>query len=183
MRDCIRLIGVLLIMAVLLPPCSAAGDTTKAVMLEMSMNNGVVSLVKEEVVYAYPPDNIAHNNILIRLADRNGNIILERGIDDPRIAYNEGGITYLDNVNFSVIVPFQRALAKVDLVNGTSKELLISVRTEEMVSTFCRDHSTDPDCGGSPAASTAPTKTPVSITTILLAAAAAGCAVVAVRRR
>lgn len=183
MKSYFRIIGIMLFLCILLQPCMAESSTTKAVVVDLSFHNGNVTMIQSRVLYNYPPDNIAHKNILIQLKDGQGTVLDEKGIDDPRIAYLEDGVTYLNDVNFSVIVPYKKDLAKIDLYNGTSQEQLISVDTKDTIRVFCNDNRADPDCTNVPAASTqAKNSIPVNTATILFAIGLAGSAFVGLRK-
>ncbi|MDT8358419.1 MAG: hypothetical protein RQ758_07965, partial [Methanomicrobiaceae archaeon] len=81
------------------------------------------------------------------------------GIEDPRILYYDDSAVLLDDVDFSIIVPFYEELAGVNVYNGTTDERLIIVEIEPAIGEFCTSYPNDPSCTG--AARAAPTPAPL----------------------
>jgi hypothetical protein len=137
----------ILLLALLSVPCSAQESTTpKAVVLDLAITGGTTEVIGNRVVNNYPPDNRASRAIVIRMLDGKGTLLLEQGIDDPRIVYLEEGAAVLDTVKFSVIVPFRRDLATIRLLNGTSGAEMVSADVSGTVNGYCKVHGDDPDC-------------------------------------
>jgi hypothetical protein len=138
---------VLVLCICICPPAVAAGNATpKAVVLDLSFNNGAIDVIGSRVVNNYPPDNRASNDIVIRLLDKKGTLLAEQGIDDPRVVYLEEGAALADKVNFSVIVAYRSDLATIRLLNGTSGAEMVSADVSGTVNGYCKAHGSAPDC-------------------------------------
>ncbi|MFA5266479.1 MAG: hypothetical protein WC379_00790 [Methanoregula sp.] len=147
MRISYLLLCILVLVLCVCPPAIAAGNATpKAVVLDLSFNNGVVDVIGSRVVNNYPPDNRASKDIVIRMLDTKGSLIAEQGIEDPRVIYLEEGAALADKVNFSVIVAFRTDLATIRLLNGTSGGEIVSADVSGTVNGYCKAHGSDPDC-------------------------------------
>jgi hypothetical protein len=139
--------GIMVLVLCICPPALAAGNATpRAVVLDLSFNNGVVEVIGSRVVNNYPPDNRASRDIVIRMLDKKGSLLAEQGIDDPRVVYLEEGAVLADKVNFSVIVAFRTDLATIRLLNGTSGAEMVSANVSGTVNGYCKAHGSDPDC-------------------------------------
>ena len=139
--------GIMVLVLCICPPALAAGNATpRAVVLDLSFNNGVVEVIGSRVVNNYPPDNRASRDIVIRMLDKKGSLLAEQGIDDPRVVYLEEGAALADKVNFSVIVAFRTDLATIRLLNGTSGAEMVSADVSGTVNGYCKAHGSDPDC-------------------------------------
>ncbi len=164
---------ILMLALVFCMPCAAGENVTpKAVVLDLSLSGDTVHVVGPRVVYNYPPDNRATETIVIRMLDGRGTLLGEQGIDDPRIAYVEEGIVIRDSVNFSVIVPFQRDLATISLVNGTTGAGMIAADVSGSVNGFCKEHTGDPDCAAAAGTSPPLPVAPVAVIVAVLAGTA-----------
>jgi hypothetical protein len=140
-------IGILVFVLCICPPAIAAGSAApKAVVLDLSFNNGVVDVIGSRVVNNYPPDNRASRAIVIRMLDRQDTLLAEQGIEDPRVIYLEEGAALANQVNFSVIVAFRSDLAKIRLINGTSNTEMLTADVSGTVNGWCKAHGSDPDC-------------------------------------
>lgn len=147
MKNSCLLLGILVLILCICPAIPAAENATpKAVVLDLSVDNGVVNIIGSRVVNNYPPDNRASRDIVIRMLDKNDVLLAEQGIGDPRVIYLEEGAALARQVNFSVIVAFRRDLAKIRLINGTSSEELITADISATVNGWCRSNGSDPDC-------------------------------------
>jgi len=145
MKPCTLLLCILII-ALCTPSSAEENAMPKAVVLDLSMTGDVVHVIGSHVENNYPPDNRATEKIKIRMLDQKGTLLLEQGIDDPRIAYVEEGIVIRDSVNFSVIVPFRKDLATIRLVNGATGAGMLSYDVSGIVNGYCKEHGSDPDC-------------------------------------
>jgi hypothetical protein len=139
--------GILVLVLCICPPAPAAENATpKAVVLDLSLDNGVVNVIGSRVVNNYPPDNRASRDIVIRMLDKEDILLAEQGIEDPRVIYLEDGAALAGKVNFSVIVAFRSDLAKIRLINGTSSAEMITADVSGTVNGWCRAHGSDPAC-------------------------------------
>jgi len=139
--------GILVLVLCICPPAVAAENATpKAVVLDLSLDNGVVNVIGSRVVTNYPPDNRASGDIIIRMLDKQGSLLAEQGIEDPRVIYLEEGAALADKVDFSVIVRYRSDLATIRLLNGTSGAEMVSADVSGTVSGYCKAHGSDPDC-------------------------------------
>lgn len=146
MRGAIIFLVLLGILAII-PSTNAQGeDTTKAIIMDFNIKDGKITYLGSRVVYNYPPENIAHKDFNIKIFSTVGELIKELGIEDPRIVYHEEGAAIEDDVNFSVIVPFYPESKKVEIYNGTTNELMISVDISRIISDFCNEHPEDQQC-------------------------------------
>ena len=139
--------GIMVLVLCIYPPASAAENATpKAVVLDLSIDNGVVNVIGSRVVTNYPPDNRASRDIVIRMLDKQGTLLAEQGIEDPRVIYLEEGAALADPVSFSVIVRYRSDLATIRLLNGTSGAEMVSADVSGTVNGWCKVHGSDPDC-------------------------------------
>ena len=144
------MLSVLLLFCLLCLPAAAAQmkDTTKAVIVSFHYKDGTVTPTGSRVIYGYPPDNIAHQEILVDLVGKNNAVIRSCGIDDPRILYYDTGAILETDITFSVILPFAAGGDHVDLFDGRTKQKLASADITGAITKFCDAHRDDPDCGG-----------------------------------
>jgi hypothetical protein len=140
------LAGALMLLFLCMPCSAEEAAVPKAVVVDLSAHGDVMQVTGTRVVNNYPPDNRATDRIRVRMLDEKGTLLAEQGIDDPRMAYIEEGAVIRDSVAFSVIVPFQKDLATISLVNGSGGAVLISVDVSGSVKDYCAGHGSDPDC-------------------------------------
>lgn len=170
---------------VLLSGCAVAenaqsGEYTKAVVIELNIKGGIITERGSHVVYGFPPDNIANIDFRVELEGEDASVLKTLGIEDPRILYYDDSAELVDDVDFSIIVPFYEDLKRVNVYEGTTNKLMISVDVVPAIDEFCSAHPNDPECA--PAGPTPePTPAPVRLTTVLLALSIA--ALIAVQGR
>lgn len=165
---------ILVTLAVLLvctPVCCAAErtDTTKAILVTYQYKDGKVTTLSSRVVYGYPPNYVGHRDILVDLKGKNGASLESFGIQDPRILYHEEGADLLNEVVFTVLLPFSSDASSVTLSDGENGTVMSTTDVSSAVSSFCANHPNDPQCGGVGK----PTATPTGIGIVLSAVAAA----------
>jgi hypothetical protein len=126
---------------------AAVNDTAKAVIVSLHYKDGTVTPVSSRVIYGYPPDNIANSDMIAELVGKNSNVIGSYGIEDPRVLYSDGGAVLENDMQFSVILPFNSSGQRVDLYDGATRAKLASADISGAVAGFCSSHRDDPDCG------------------------------------
>lgn len=139
---CLILLGFLSMSS----PAFAQNDRQKVLIVDFNIKDGKITYLGSRVVYNYPPEYLAHRDFDVKLLSKTEEIIKEFGISDPRIIYHEEGAAILDDVNFSVIVPFYNHLKDLEIYNVTTKEIMISVDLTNTIGDFCKNHPQDPDC-------------------------------------
>lgn len=165
------IIVTLVVLLVCTPACCAAErtDTTKALLVTYLYKDGKVTTLSSRVVYGYPPNYVAHRDILVDLKGKNGSVLKSFGIQDPRIVYHEEGADLLDEVEFTVLLPFSSDASSVTLSDGDSGTVMVTTDVSSAVSSFCANHPYDPQCAGGGKS----TPTPIDIGIVLSAVAAA----------
>lgn len=159
MRILPLIIVVMSLMLACFPPVTAAEtrDMTKAIHVNYQYKDGKITTLSSRVVYGYPPNNIGGTDILVDLKGTTNNLLGSYGIEDPRILYHEEGADILEEVTFSVLVPFDTRASTVTLQDGQTGAVLATTDVSPAVSSFCAMNPNDPQCGGG----TKPTKAPL----------------------
>ncbi|MCU0629921.1 MAG: hypothetical protein MUF37_02060 [Methanoregulaceae archaeon] len=159
MRILLLIIVVMSLLMACVPPVTAAEtkDMTKAIQVNYQYKDGKITTLSSRVMYGYPPNNIGGTDIHVDLKGTNNNLIGSYGIEDPRILYHEEGADLLEEVTFSVLVPFDTGASTITLKDGQTDTVLATTDVSPAVSSFCAMNPNDPQCGGG----TKPTKAPV----------------------
>lgn len=141
-----------IVIACLITPVIAQGtekgDITKAVIIHYNIQGDALTVLDTRVFYGSPPNIFAHNALTVKILGRNNTALKQLGVDDPRILYYDGGADVLNNVNFSIIVPFYSTMESVDVYNGTSGALMAHADMKSAVAGFCNAHRDDSECAG-----------------------------------
>ncbi len=144
------LYGVLI--ACLIAPVHAQAQEpqteTKIVIIHYTISGDVLRVINSRIIYGYPPNNLGHDELTVKILSSDNASLRQLGVDDPRILYYDGGAKVLESVNFSIIVPFYPSMGSVDVYNGTSGALMSHAEMTGTVSAFCNDHRGDKDCAG-----------------------------------
>lgn len=156
-----------MLVMVMLAPATAQPqqDMTKAIIVTYVMKDGTVSYVDSRVVYGYAPNNVGNNDFMVNLLGTQGASLGSYGIGDPRILYHEDGADILDEVEFTVILPFSSDAQEVRIYDRDGTTLVSSADISGTVSSFCSQNPNDPDCGE--VAPPAPTGIPLGTGIIL----------------
>lgn len=141
-----------LVIVCLIAPVSAQGseqlDTNKAVIIHYNIQGDILTVLDTRVIYGFPPNNLGHDEITVNIIGRDNATLKELGVDDPRILYYDSGADVLNNVNFSIILPFYSTIESVNVYNGTSGALMASADMKSAVAGFCNAHRDDKECAG-----------------------------------
>jgi hypothetical protein len=154
--------ATMLIMAILTPAMAQPQqqDMTKAIVVTYLFKDGSVSYVSSRVVYGYAPNNVGNNDFMVNLLGTRDATLGSYGIGDPRILYHEDGADILDEVEFTVILPFSADAREVRIYDRDGTTVVSSADISGTVSSFCSQNPNDPDCGG--VAAPAPTGIPLN---------------------
>ena len=157
------IIVAMLVMAAL--PCviSAEQDSTKVVVVSYLFKDGTVTSTGSRIVYGYPPNNVGADDYVVNLLGSQGETLGSYGIGDPRILYYEDGADIVDEVAFSVILPFSTDAREVRIYERDGTTLVSTADISGTITSFCSQHPNDPDCGGGPG----PTGIPLGLGPVL----------------
>jgi hypothetical protein len=153
----------MLVLTALSCAVGAEQDQTKVVVVSYLFKDGKVTYVGSRVVYGYPPNNAGADDFNVNLLGGQGATLGSYKIGDPRILYYEGGADMVDEVAFSVTLPFSTDAREVRIYERDGTTLVSTADISGTISSFCSQHPNDPDCGGTPA----PTGIPLCLGTIL----------------
>ncbi|MFH0884259.1 MAG: hypothetical protein V1861_00950 [Candidatus Micrarchaeota archaeon] len=123
-------------------------DTTKAVIAHMNIKDDIVTVLGTDIVYNYPPEHVVeYPFIKVKVLAADGSVADEYGILDPRLGLAEEGAITLDDVNFTLVLPFYTNMKTLELRDYESNALMGSMDLSEQIDTFCSENSyADPDC-------------------------------------
>jgi len=154
------LTGLMMVMLVLagigsVPVAAQEDETAKIFIVRLNYLGETIRYREAVLTYGFPPDNAASRDLLIEVKGSQGKTLGTYGIGDPRILYYEDGAELRDNVDFGVIVPYQRGAEQLNVYNGRTRQLMVSVDLTPSINRFCQQYPKDPDC---------PSSAPVGVT-------------------
>ncbi len=131
----------------------------KAIIAEMNINNGTVTLLNSSIVYGvsinYLDEELQFNTTIYAL---NGSELGSFALRDPRIAIPDKGSNFsswTDNINFTVVLPYIQDAKIINIKNESDKELIeiniiddiydLCLVSDDMCDSDC-DEGIDPDC-------------------------------------
>jgi len=104
-------------------------DVFKGILLEINIANNKFTLLNYEIVDSGYPDYLPGSYPFVaRIFSSDGNLLGEYGFGDPRIVQAEQGYTgptWLDNVNFTLTLPYFNNSKIVKIYSAT--KLMLSV--------------------------------------------------------
>lgn len=154
-------------------------DSTKALVMGMEFNEGVLYQDNTAIVYNHPPVYKVKpsQGLMIDVYSTDGDKSGEFPYHDPRRSYSSvGGFQYLDDVSFDIIMPFVQGMGTVRILDSNGTEL-IEIDVSDSVREFCMETNdycdsdcgeSDPDCGlgtTTVGVTTVPTTLPTTIPT------------------
>lgn len=109
----------------------ASPQAEKAIWLNLQVSIEVFSLIRDSFVTDSPPNYLpGEYDFTAKVFSNGGGLLGEYGINDPRRIIAESGYegpTFLDSVNFQLIVPYFNRGGRVDLIESATGSTLISV--------------------------------------------------------
>ncbi|NOZ59637.1 MAG: hypothetical protein GXO66_08725 [Euryarchaeota archaeon] len=142
----VKLVACLAALGLLLLSCTglAAEGGSKVVVVHMNIKEGVVTELYSKVVYNYPPSYL-RGQFKSEVLSADGRVLREFSVWDPRVRIGRE-VVFVDNVNFTVVLPFSSDMKTFNLYDKRTGEKLISVDLTEAIVGFCREHRDDPEC-------------------------------------
>jgi len=120
----------------------------KSIILDYHIKDGKITYLGSRMFYGYPPTlSQIPSTFEGKLLGTNDGVITPFRIPDPRIQFTEDGAVFIDNRNFSVIIPYSKDLSALGILERENKTLLIRTDVRQVVEDFCKSHPNDPDCG------------------------------------
>ena len=116
----------------------------RMVAVDFWISNNTVRVVDTRMEYGYGPEYI-RGTFRADVISTTGDVIYSIPIQDPRIRFGTS-VVYVDNQDFTVVVPFRPEMDKLLLVNQETNEHLVSVQLGEEITRFCRLNNTDSEC-------------------------------------
>lgn len=109
-----------------------AGETAeKAIWLNLDVSSGEFNLLDESYVIDSPPDYLpGKHDFTAKVFTTSGGLLGEYGFNDPRRILAESdyeGPTWLDSVNFQLILPYFNSGGRVDLIESATGNVKLSV--------------------------------------------------------
>jgi hypothetical protein len=143
-----KMIGLFAIFLLSAVYAEVPSDTTKAVIVYMNIKDDVVTVLGTDIVYNYPPEHfVEYPFIKVKVLAANGSVADEYGIIDPRLGLAEDGAVSLDDVDFTLVLPFYANMKTVELRDYENDTLMGSVDFSGQIDAFCSENSyADPDC-------------------------------------
>ena len=121
----------------------------KAIVLYASYDGNQLVKQRIAIVYGGVPERIVERDGLkLVMSDVTGATVNEFSIDEPRYRHylNPLGAKMLDQVTFSVVIPFSDQIKIVKAYDASTNRLLGGVVLSEAIRDFCITHLTDPQC-------------------------------------
>ena len=144
-------IAIVLLLCLVLPVSAAQPASVVAV---FHIRDGQVTPVSTEIVYGGSPNYFSrHGEFIVASSAADGKYLKEAWIDDPRVGRlldfeeTEPSAVMLDDVDFTVVLPFESETAKVS-VYDSEKNLLAETDVSGAKSSFCMLNPGDERCGG-----------------------------------
>lgn len=142
-------ITLILLLCLVLPALAAEPASVIAV---FHMKDGQVTPVSTEIVYGGSPDYFSrHGEFIVTSSAADGKLFKEAWIDDPRVGRlldfeeTEPSAVMMDDVDFTVILPFESDMTKVS-VYDREKNLLAATDISAAKNMFCMANPGDERC-------------------------------------
>ncbi len=107
----------------------------KGVLMELHIEGDQMSILsKPEIANGYPNYFSGSYDFMARVISFNGDILEEYGFSDPRVILGEQGYqgpTWLDSVDFTLIIPYFEDTQKINIFSPT--KLMLSVNISDLV--------------------------------------------------
>ena len=118
---------------------------TKVVILNYNIKENMITLLNTKIAYNYPPDNLQRvGTFAVSEVSSSGQEVLSILIKDPREFHFFGrepgkpGMKMGDNVDFTIILPFEDRLKEVMIKNVESGKIIHSADLSEGILGFCQ---------------------------------------------
>lgn len=144
MKKYLAIIGLLLLIGTVYATEANNTQQNKVVIVHLNINKGIVTELYSKVVYSYPPSYI-RGQFKSEVLSTDGEIVEEFNVWDPRIRLGRE-VIFVDNVNFTVVLPFSDNMKTFNLYDKKTGEKLISVDLTDTIVSFCKEHKDDPEC-------------------------------------
>lgn len=173
-------IALILLLCLVLP--ALAAEQPAAVIAVFHIQDGQVTPVSTEIVYGGSPNYFSqHGGFIVTSSAADGKYQKEAWIDDPRVGRlldfeeMEPSAVMLDDIDFTVVLPFESDTAKVS-VWDSEKNLLAETDVSGAKNTFCMINPGDDRCQGMAGIG-------IVVLFIVIAVAGAGACVLVKRRK
>ena len=122
-------------------------EDKKVIILDLGFKNNNVNLSEVKIIYNEAPDYVGDAGDLTFKIIKNGSIVKEIKIWDPRLIITEENSFYLDGGNLSVSLEVQLDEEFIEIYNQTDN-LILSINLSEYFNEFClfKDGKCDGDC-------------------------------------
>jgi len=117
----------------------------KVIELNLEISDNSIEIINSSVSYGYPPNNIAGSGFSITTINSNGTTLGTYYIDDPRIIYYDNGADLRNKVNFTIFLPFNSTIEKVEIKDIQTAET-IEINVTPAIKTFCELYPADNNC-------------------------------------
>jgi len=149
-----RIMVFLLLLCLVVP---ALAQQPASVIAVFHIKGGQVTPVSTEIVYGGSPNYFnQHGEFIVASSTADGKYQKEAWIDDPRVGRlldfeeTEPSAVMMDDIDFTVIMPFEADTAKVS-VYDSSKNLMAESDLGGARNAFCMVHPGDERCRGTAA--------------------------------
>ena len=108
-------------------------DIFKGILIEMNIANDKLTFFESKLVDGYPDYLPGAYPFVAKLISDDGKLVAEYGFKDPRIILGEQGYTsstWIDNVNFTLTLPYFNSSKLIDIYSTT--ELMLSIDISEI---------------------------------------------------
>lgn len=107
----------------------------KGIFMRLNITNDKITLLsKPEIVDGYPNSLPGSYTFLARVISSSSDVLGEYGFGDPRIILGEQGYqgpTWIDNVDFTLVVPYFEGAQRVEVFSAT--KLMLSIDISKLV--------------------------------------------------
>jgi len=122
----------------------------KGVKVDLHIRDAQITALGAEVVPAHPDHGLQFEHFRVVLKSLDGEVLRFFGLWDPRIRIGDDA-EYLNEVSFTVIVPFLDGLQSFTIEDPSSGERLLAYDLQPTIAAYCESVAyAEPECQGVP---------------------------------
>lgn len=120
------------------------GDT-KGFLVKLNLRDGVMTELSSQVVSSHPNVGLQARDFTVELIAEDGTLMQSFGMADPRIQFGEESV-YYNEIDFPLLFAWHEGLRKVDILNSSTNEFVLSVDLLKAISSFCEQNPSEKEC-------------------------------------
>lgn len=133
---------------------------TKGILVNLRVTKNNTTVLSSEVVAGHPDLGLQRGTLEVKVFSANREVTNRFKLSDPRIGVGDdivfdehgnphriGKIVSHDNVNFTLIVPFQKGIRRLTITNTTTNEVMVKVNLTDTLRRYCiSSNYSEPEC-------------------------------------